>query len=90
MRGGVVVYGVKGCAQCTWTVKALRRGGVVVEVIDLETAPAARAMVEAMDFTQAPVVATPGAWWQGLEPELIKDAVRRYGRARAREAADSN
>lgn len=78
MRRGVVVYSVPECVRCRLTVKALRRGGVPVEVVQLEQSPAAKAMIEAMDFTQAPVVATPGKWWQGMEPELIRLTIHKY------------
>ncbi|MGO1740082.1 MAG: glutaredoxin domain-containing protein [Actinomycetaceae bacterium] len=79
MRRGVVVYSVPECVRCTLTVRALRRGGVSVEVVRLDERPEAREVIEAMDFTAAPVVATPATWWQGMEPELIRATVRRYG-----------
>jgi hypothetical protein len=45
-----------------------------VEVIDLCSSPEAQQIVEAMDFTSAPVVAAGDRWWQGLRPDLIKQA----------------
>lgn len=90
MRRGVVVYSVPECVRCALTVKALRRGGVSVEVVQLSERPEAQEIIQAMDFTAAPVVATPAQWWQGMEPELIRATVRRYGRGRGEVAATND
>jgi glutaredoxin len=70
----VTVYELPGCQACRLTIRAFARHGVQVEVIDLCSSPEAQQIVEAMDFTSAPVVAAGDRWWQGLRPDLIKQA----------------
>lgn len=76
----VTVYGVPGCQGCRLTVRELTRRGVQVEVVDLTTSASARELIEAMDFTSAPIVAAGGRWWQGMRPDLIKETVQLAGR----------
>ena len=75
MTSNVTIYSKDNCVQCRATMRYLDKHGVPY---DVKSADEHAQMLHNKGFTQAPVVATPGVWWQGLQPELIKVAVRRY------------
>ncbi|PYF96381.1 ribonucleoside-diphosphate reductase class Ib glutaredoxin subunit [Georgenia satyanarayanai] len=72
MGAHVVVYGRAGCEACRATERALQRAGVEFEVVDLDRNPAALRLVQALEFTTAPVVTTGREWWSGFRPDRIK------------------
>ena len=67
----VVVYSTDQCMDCRMTLRALARSGLNYEVVDLDAAPAAVALVKALGFTAVPVVSTGDRWWAGYRPDLL-------------------
>lgn len=72
MSTQVVVYSSQGCQGCQLTQRALQRAGVEVEIVDVDSSPAARQLLVAMEFTALPVVTTGREWWSGYRPERIR------------------
>ena len=74
MSATVTVYSKPKCPQCDATYRAMARGGIEYDVVDLTQDAAAFAMVKELGYQQAPVVVVgDGAeHWAGFRPDKVK------------------
>lgn len=71
----VVVLSTARCPQCTATVKAFKRIGADLTVVDVNADDAAREIALALGHRQLPVVIAAGAHWSGFRPDLIQEHI---------------
>ncbi len=67
----VIVYSKPQCGQCTATLKALEKKGIMPKVIDLTKDDSAMDKVQSLGYRQAPVVIAAGNHWSGFRPDMI-------------------
>ena len=68
----ITVYTTPACAQCEMTKKVLRRNGIKFDEIDVSTDIEALKEIQAMGFTQAPVVCADDKCWSGFRLDKLK------------------
>lgn len=68
----ITVYTKPACVQCNATYKALDKQGLDYETVDISTDDAARDLVMALGYLQAPVVIVGDDHWSGFRPDRIK------------------
>ena len=67
----VTVYSKPSCVQCDATYRALDRKGIIYDVVDVTTEPAALDTVRSLGYQQAPVVVAGSDHWSGYRPDKI-------------------
>ncbi|ROZ88046.1 glutaredoxin-like protein NrdH [Gordonia sp. OPL2] len=73
----ITVYTKPACVQCNATYKALDKQGLDYEIVDISTDDAARDLVMALGYLQAPVVIVGDDHWSGFRPDRIKALTER-------------
>lgn len=72
----VVLYAKeKGCRQCEFTAKVLKKNGVPFETVILDKDQDARDYVASLGYMQAPVVVNGEDHWSGFRPDKL-DALK--------------
>lgn len=72
----VVLYAKeKGCRQCEYTAKVLKKNGVPFETVILDKDQDARDYVASLGYMQAPVVVNGDDHWSGFRPDKL-DALK--------------
>lgn len=73
----VTVYSTPNCSRCKVTYMALDRAGVPYTPVDVSQDEGARAYVEDLGYTEAPVVVVDDDnHWSGYRPEQIARVAR--------------
>jgi glutaredoxin-like protein NrdH len=67
----ITVYCWPGCSACEATNRYLNRHGIDHLEVDLSTDPAAKAFVEKLGYSSAPVVVAGSAHWSGMRPDRL-------------------
>ena len=76
----ITVYTKPGCSPCKLTVRKFEAAGLVPQVVDISTVPAALEYITAeLGYAQAPVVVyeKDGSedHWSGLNPDKINQVI---------------
>lgn len=70
----VVLYAKeKGCRQCEFTAKVLKKNGVPFETVILDKDQSARDYVASLGYMQAPVVVNGEDHWSGFRPDKLEE-----------------
>lgn len=69
----VKIYTTPTCVQCEMTKKQMTRFGIQYTTIDLSQNPEAKAEIDPLGYTQAPVVVAGKHSWSGFKLEHIRD-----------------
>lgn len=73
----ITVYAKPKCPQCDATRRWLTKHGIAFHSVDLTTDDEARAFVQSLGYSAAPVVVTPtGKHWAGFRPDRLKQTTR--------------
>ena len=68
----ITVYSKPSCVQCTATYRSLDSRGLIYDVVDVTTDPAALAYItDDLSYLQAPVVVSGTDHWSGFRPDKI-------------------
>lgn len=71
----ITVYAKPKCPQCDATKRWLTKHGIAFHSVDLTTDDEARAFVQSLGYSAAPVVVTgDGDQWAGFRPDRLKQA----------------
>ena len=68
----VKVYTTPSCIQCEMTKKQLNRFGIKYSLIDLGATPEAKAEIDPLGYTSAPVVVAGDLSWSGFRLSSIQ------------------
>lgn len=68
----ITVYTTPACAQCEMTKKVLRRSEIRFDEVDVSKDAEALNKIQAMGFTQAPVVCADDKCWSGFRLDKLK------------------
>lgn len=71
----VQLFGKPSCGSCVATKMALDKVKIPYEYRDITTDPAAKAIVDALGYSQAPVVVSGDDHWSGFRPDRVKSLV---------------
>lgn len=72
----VVLYAKeKGCRQCDFTAKVLKKNGVPFETVILDKDQEAKDYIAGLGYMQAPVVVNGEDHWSGFRPDKL-DALK--------------
>lgn len=67
----VTVYSKPDCVQCNATYRALTKGNIDYDVVDVTEDQEAYDRIVGMGFQQVPVVVTDNDQWSGYRPDKI-------------------
>lgn len=68
----VQLFGKPSCGGCVATKMALDKSKIPYEYRDITTDPAAKAIVDGLGYSQAPVVVSGDVHWSGFRPDRVK------------------
>lgn len=68
----VKVYTIPSCVQCEMTKKQLNKLGIRYSLVDLGETPEAKAEIDPLGYTSAPVVVAGGHSWSGFRLSKIE------------------